>query len=45
LLRGSRSNEAQAVTNYVFNGQTVVPADKYTRRVYTATIQLRNRTL
>jgi type IV pilus assembly protein PilW len=45
LLRGARSNEAQQVTSYVFNGQTVVPADGYTRRVYTATIQLRNRTL
>jgi type IV pilus assembly protein PilW len=45
LLRGTRSNEAQQITNYVFNGQTVVPADRYTRRVYTATIQLRNRTL
>jgi type IV pilus assembly protein PilW len=45
LLRGARSNEAQTVVNYVFNGQTVVPADGYTRRVYTATIQLRNRTL
>jgi type IV pilus assembly protein PilW len=45
LLRGARSNEAQQITNYVFNGQTVVPADGYTRRVYTATIQLRNRTL
>ncbi len=45
LLRGARSNEAQTVTNYVFNGQTVVPADRYTRRVYTATIQIRNRTL
>jgi type IV pilus assembly protein PilW len=45
LLRGARSNEAQQVTNYVFNGQTVVPADKYTRRVYTATIQIRNRAL
>ena len=45
LLRGAASNEAQMVTNYVFNGRTVVPADRYTRRVYTATIQLRNRTL
>jgi type IV pilus assembly protein PilW len=45
LLRGARSNEAQQVTNYVFNGQTVVPGDGYTRRVYTATIQIRNRTL
>jgi type IV pilus assembly protein PilW len=45
LLRGTRSNEAQQITNYVFNGQTVVPADGYTRRVYTATIQIRNRTL
>ena len=45
LLRGTRSNEAQQITNYVFNGQTVAPADGYTRRVYTATIQLRNRTL
>jgi type IV pilus assembly protein PilW len=45
LVRGARSNEAQTVTNYVFNGQTVVPADGYTRRVYTATIQIRNRTL
>ena len=45
LVRGTRSNEAQTVVNYVFNGQTVVPADRYTRRVYTATIQLRNRTL
>jgi type IV pilus assembly protein PilW len=45
LVRGARSNEAQMVTNYVFNGATVVPADRYTRRVYTATIQLRNRTL
>jgi type IV pilus assembly protein PilW len=45
LLRGTRSNEAQQITNYVFNGQTVVPADRYTRRVYTATIQIRNRTL
>jgi type IV pilus assembly protein PilW len=45
LVRGTRSNEAQQITNYVFNGQTVVPADGYTRRVYTATIQLRNRTL
>jgi type IV pilus assembly protein PilW len=45
LLRGARFNETQAITNYVYNGQTVVPADRYTRRVYTATIQLRNRTL
>jgi type IV pilus assembly protein PilW len=45
LVRGARSNEAQTVVNYVFNGRTVVPADGYTRRVYTATIQLRNRTL
>ena len=45
LVRGARSNEAQTVVNYVFNGQTVVPADGYTRRVYTATIQIRNRTL
>jgi type IV pilus assembly protein PilW len=45
LLRGTNNNEAQQVTNYIFNGATVVPADRYTRRVYTATIQLRNRTL
>jgi type IV pilus assembly protein PilW len=45
LLRGARFNETQAITNYVYNGQTVVPADRYMRRVYTATIQLRNRTL
>jgi len=45
LVRGARFNETQAITNYVYNGQTVVPADRYTRRVYTATIQLRNRTL
>lgn len=45
LVRGARFNETQAITNYVFDGQTVVPADRYTRRVYTATIQLRNRTL
>jgi len=44
-VRGTRNNEAQTVVDYVFNGQTVVPADGYTRRVYTATIQLRNRTL
>jgi type IV pilus assembly protein PilW len=45
LLRGERSQEAQAITDYVYNGATVTPADRYTRRVYTATIQLRNRTL
>jgi type IV pilus assembly protein PilW len=45
LLRGTNNNEAQQITNYVFNGATVVPADRYTRRVYTTTIQLRNRTL
>ena len=45
LLRGPRALEAQTTTNYVYNGVTVVPPDRYTRRVYTATIQLRNRTL
>jgi type IV pilus assembly protein PilW len=45
LLRGPRAAEAQAITDYVYNGATVTPADRYTRRVYTANIQLRNRTL
>jgi type IV pilus assembly protein PilW len=45
LLRGQRATEAQAITNYVFDGATVVPVDRYTRRVYSATIQLRNRSL
>ncbi len=45
LLRAPHAIEAQTITNYVYNGVTVVPADRYTRRVYTATIQLRNRTL
>lgn len=45
LLGGSRDNETQAVTQYIYNGQLLTPTDRKLRRVYTATIQLRNRTL
>jgi type IV pilus assembly protein PilW len=45
LLRGSGLRDNQAVTNYVFNGATVTPTDRRLRRTYSATIQLRNRTL
>jgi type IV pilus assembly protein PilW len=45
LLRSSGDNQNDVITNYVYNGATVVPTDKRQRRVYSATIQLRNRTL
>jgi type IV pilus assembly protein PilW len=45
LLRGSGLRDNQAVTNYVFNGATVTPTDRRLRRTYSATMQLRNRTL
>jgi type IV pilus assembly protein PilW len=45
LLRSSGDNQNDVITNYTFNGAAVTPTDRRTRRVYTATIQLRNRTL
>lgn len=45
LLRGSRDNETQQITTIVYNGATVTPTDKRLRRAYTATVQLRNKTL
>ena len=45
LLRGSGQRDNQAITNYVYNGTTTAPADRRLRRSYTATIQIRNRTL
>jgi len=45
LLRGSNLRDNQVVTDYVYNGATVTPADRRLRRTYTATMQLRNRTL
>jgi type IV pilus assembly protein PilW len=45
LLRGSGLGDNQVITNYVFDGATVTPTDRRLRRTYTATIQLRNRTL
>ncbi len=45
LLRGSGLRDNQAITNYVYNGATVTPTDRRLRRTYSATIQLRNRTL
>ena len=45
LLRGSGLRDNQAVTNYVYNGASVTPTDRRLRRTYSATIQLRNRTL
>ena len=45
LLRGSGLRDNQAVTGYVYNGASVTPTDRRLRRTYTATIQLRNRTV
>lgn len=45
LLRGSGQRDNQVITNYVYNGATTAPADRRLRRSYTATIQIRNRTL
>jgi type IV pilus assembly protein PilW len=45
LLRSADDNQNDAITNYVYDGATVVPTDRRARRVYTATIHLRNRTL
>jgi type IV pilus assembly protein PilW len=45
LTRGGRDNEALAPTAYRFLGVSTLPADRFLRRVYAATIQLRNRVL
>lgn len=45
LTRGSRNNETLAPTTYRFFGASVVPADRFIRRIYSSTIQLRNRVL
>ena len=45
LARGQRNNEALAPTPYSFMGAVVTPNDRFLRRVYSATIQLRNRVL
>jgi len=45
LLRGAGQRDNQVITNYTFNGATVTPTDRRLRRVYTATIHLRNRTV
>jgi type IV pilus assembly protein PilW len=45
LLRGTSSGNNDVVTDYVYDGATTTPPDTRVRRVYTATIQLRNRTL
>lgn len=45
LFRGSSPNDNQAVTGYVYNGAGVTPTDRRLRRTYSATIQLRNRTV
>lgn len=45
LLRGAGARDNQVITPYTYNGASVTPTDRRLRRVYTATIQLRNRTL
>ena len=45
LLRGTNPNDNQVITPYNYQGGTVTPTDRRLRRVYTATIHLRNRTL
>lgn len=45
LTKGSRDNETLAPTPIQFYGSTVVPTDRFVRRVYSSTIQLRNRVL
>jgi type IV pilus assembly protein PilW len=43
LLRGAVGGRNAASTSYVFNGQTITPADRRMYRVYSATLLLRNR--
>jgi type IV pilus assembly protein PilW len=43
LLRGGINAENDEPTPYIFNGMTTTPTDRRLRRVYNATIQLRNR--
>ncbi len=45
LTRGARNNETLAPTPFQFFGATIVPTDRFMRRVYTSTIQLRNRVI
>lgn len=45
LTRGNRVNETMTATPYNFLGTTTIPVDRRIRRVYAATIQLRNRVL
>jgi type IV pilus assembly protein PilW len=45
LTRGNRDNETGAITPYFFDGQTITPTDRFIRRVYVSTMQLRNRAL
>jgi type IV pilus assembly protein PilW len=45
LLRGAGTQDNQVITPYTYNGAAVTPADRRLRRVYSATIHLRNRTL
>ena len=45
LTRGTRPNETMTDTSYKFLGATTTPTDRRIRRVYVATIQLRNRVL
>jgi type IV pilus assembly protein PilW len=45
LLRSSGDNQNDVISNYRYNGATVTPTDRRQRRVYTATVELRNRTL
>lgn len=45
LLRGGGLRDNQVATGYVYNGASVMPGDRRLRRTYTATIQLRNRTV
>lgn len=45
ITRGTRDNEAMTITPYQYMGLTIVPPNRILRRVYTSTIQLRNRVL
>ena len=45
LTRGKRDRETSTALTYDFAGQSVAAVDQFTRRVFTSTILLRNRTL
>ena len=45
LTKGSRDNETLVITPYQFYGSTIIPTDHFVRRIYSATMQLRNRVL